>query len=64
MLGTTRAVADIAQDHGLRAVFHPHAGGYVEFDDEIERLLETTTRSSSASTPATWPMPACAPTPR
>lgn len=42
MLGTTRSVAAIAEDHGLRAVFHPHAGGYVEFEDEIERLLETT----------------------
>ena len=27
-------------DRGVRAVLHPHAGGYVEFEDEIERLLD------------------------
>lgn len=29
-----------ADDFGLEAVFHPHAGTYVEFADEIERLLD------------------------
>ncbi|MCW2994889.1 MAG: inosose dehydratase [Conexibacter sp.] len=42
MLDTTRAVAAIAEEHGLRPAFHPHAGGYVEFADEIERLLADT----------------------
>jgi inosose dehydratase len=42
MLDTTRAVAAIAEDHGLRPAFHPHAGGYVEFADEIERLIDDT----------------------
>jgi inosose dehydratase len=32
--------ATIAEDHGLRPVFHPHAGSFVEFEDEIERLLD------------------------
>jgi len=35
-----RAVAAVASvEFGLRPVFHPHAGSYVEFEDEIERLL-------------------------
>ena len=35
-----RAVAAVAAlEFGLRPVFHPHAGSYVEFEDEIERLL-------------------------
>lgn len=42
MLELTRRVAGVAVDHGLRPAFHPHAGGYVEFRDEIERLLEDT----------------------
>lgn len=42
MMRTTEAVATIAEDHGLRPAFHPHAGGYVEFEDEIERLLAST----------------------
>lgn len=39
MVATIRAVADLARErHGVRAVVHPHAGGYVEFADEIERI--------------------------
>jgi inosose dehydratase len=26
--------------YGVRAVIHPHAGGYIEFEDEINKLLE------------------------
>jgi inosose dehydratase len=33
-------VAAIARRAGLCPVLHPHAGSYVEFDDEIEPLLE------------------------
>jgi inosose dehydratase len=33
-------VAEIARDHGLRPLLHPHAGSYVEFRDEIEPLLD------------------------
>jgi inosose dehydratase len=39
MVDATREIAALATDRGVRAVFHPHAGSYVEFDDEIERLL-------------------------
>jgi inosose dehydratase len=42
MLMRVGAAAEIARDHGLRPVFHPHVGSYVEFEDEIERLLEDT----------------------
>jgi inosose dehydratase len=39
MLAVVDRVAAVARSHGLRPAFHPHAGGYVEFIDEIERLL-------------------------
>jgi inosose dehydratase len=42
MVEVVRAVAGLAEEHGLRPAFHPHAGSYVEFADEIERLLEDT----------------------
>jgi inosose dehydratase len=42
MLDLIGRVAGIARSHGVRPVFHPHAGGYVEFEDEIERLLADT----------------------
>lgn len=35
-------IATIARGHGTRPVAHPHAGGYVEFADEIERLVADT----------------------
>ena len=38
MVANIRAVARIARDDfGVRAVIHPHAGGHVEFADEIEQ---------------------------
>jgi inosose dehydratase len=39
MIGTVRSAAEAAADVGVRAVVHHHAGGYVEFADEIDRLL-------------------------
>lgn len=39
MLGEIQALAAIARGHALRPVVHPHAGGYLEFEDEIERLV-------------------------
>jgi len=33
------AIGSAASDAGLRAVFHPHVGSYVEFEDEIEKCL-------------------------
>lgn len=41
MIDNIRAIATLARDrHGVRAVIHPHAGGYVEFADELQRLVE------------------------
>lgn len=37
-----RQVASIATEHGLTPVLHPHAGSYVEFEDEIEQILVDT----------------------
>lgn len=42
MLGLTQRVADTAREFGLRPVFHPHAGTFVEFLDEIVRLITDT----------------------
>jgi inosose dehydratase len=39
LVDTTREIAALAAERGVRPVFHPHAGSYVEFEDEIERLL-------------------------
>ena len=39
MVANIRAIAELARDrHGVRAVIHPHAGGYIEFADEVERI--------------------------
>lgn len=39
MVENIRAIAELARDeYGVRAVIHPHAGGYIEFSDEIERI--------------------------
>ncbi len=40
MLDQITRVSDVAHRHGLRPVVHPHAGGYIEFEDEVERLVE------------------------
>jgi inosose dehydratase len=42
MLDEIVQVAAIARRHGLRPVVHPHVGGYIEFEDEVERLLADT----------------------
>jgi inosose dehydratase len=40
MLDTITAIARVARDaFGVRAVIHPHAGGYIEFADEIEGIV-------------------------
>jgi inosose dehydratase len=39
MVGLLRRAAERAAAHGVRAVVHPHTGGYLEFEDEIDRLL-------------------------
>lgn len=41
MMANIRAIAQRARDHhGVRAVVHPHAGGYIEFADELARLVD------------------------
>jgi inosose dehydratase len=42
LLTGLRQVAGIAVEHGLTPVLHPHAGSYIEFEDEIERVLADT----------------------
>lgn len=40
MTNHIRGIAKQAAKWGVRAVIHPHAGGYIEFADEIDRLME------------------------
>ena len=32
-------LSKIANEYGVRPVVHPHSGGYIEFEDEIEKLV-------------------------
>lgn len=40
---TLNAVAEIAIDFGLNPAVHPHAGGFIEFADEIDWVVNETT---------------------
>ncbi|MEA2359382.1 MAG: inosose dehydratase [Solirubrobacteraceae bacterium] len=40
LAGTVAAIAEIARAHGLRPLVHNHAGSHVEFEDEVEPLLD------------------------
>lgn len=41
MIGHIMTLSEIAwQEYGVRPVVHPHAGGCIEFADEIEQLVE------------------------
>lgn len=42
MIDVIDELGELADQHGLIAAFHPHAGSYVEFADEIDSLLEDT----------------------
>ena len=42
LLTGLRMATGIAMDHGLTPVLHPHSGSYIEFEDEIERVLADT----------------------
>ncbi|MDA0159791.1 sugar phosphate isomerase/epimerase [Solirubrobacter ginsenosidimutans] len=44
MIDLLRRSADRATARGVRPVVHPHAGGFIEFEDEVERLLAATER--------------------
>ena len=40
MVSHVRQIASVARhEFGVRAVIHPHAGGYIEFADEIDRIM-------------------------
>jgi inosose dehydratase len=41
MVANIEAIADLARaKYGVRAVIHPHAGGYIEFADEVRRIAD------------------------
>lgn len=41
MADNIRAIASLARDrYGVRATIHPHAGGYIEFADELRRIVD------------------------
>lgn len=42
MAGTLNLVGRIAQEHGIRACYHPHPGTCIQTEPEIDRLLELT----------------------
>ena len=42
MVDQLNALAAVARTHGVQPVVHPHVGGYIEFEDEIERLVADT----------------------
>jgi inosose dehydratase len=42
MIDQFNTLAEVARSHGVHPVVHPHVGGYVEFEDEIERLVGDT----------------------
>ena len=40
MMAHIKAIAELAwRKHGVRTVIHPHAGGYIEFADEIQQVI-------------------------
>jgi inosose dehydratase len=48
MVANIRAIAELARDrHGVRAVIHPHAGGYIEFADEIDCIASDIGRGTA-----------------
>jgi inosose dehydratase len=46
MVEVLRYAAERAAGRGVRAVVHPHAGGYLEFEDEVDRLLAEVPRET------------------
>ena len=52
MVANIRAVAERARDrHGVRAVLHPHAGGYIEFDPATETYSMTEEQAFALANP-------------
>ncbi|OXS79955.1 sugar phosphate isomerase/epimerase family protein [Domibacillus enclensis] len=40
MMSHIRSICEVAAKWGVRPVIHPHAGGYIEFADEIDRVAQ------------------------
>ena len=40
MMTHINEIASVAAGYGIRAVLHPHAGGYIEFADEIDMAVQ------------------------
>lgn len=44
MMDNIKAISKLAwEKYGVRPVIHPHAGGYIEFEDEIKQMLNDIT---------------------
>lgn len=43
MIKHIQAISEKASKYGVRPVIHPHAGGYIEFEDEIKKLVQDIT---------------------
>ncbi|MFC0291364.1 sugar phosphate isomerase/epimerase family protein [Bombilactobacillus bombi] len=40
MMQHIKEISKIAAEYGVRPVVHPHAGGFIEFEDEIAQLIQ------------------------
>jgi inosose dehydratase len=40
LMGAIRQVAEITKTYGIQCTLHPHAGCWVEYEDEVERAME------------------------
>ncbi len=48
MAANIKAIADLARTrYGVRAVIHPHAGGYIEFADEVRRIAQDVSQETA-----------------
>ena len=47
MVESILALCDVAEHYGVRPVIHPHAGGYIEFADEIDRIVAAIPREKA-----------------
>lgn len=48
MMTHIKAIAELAwREHGVRTVIHPHAGGYIEFADEIRKTTADIPREAA-----------------
>lgn len=58
MVANITAIADLARDrYGVRAVIHPHAGGYIEFAGEVQRIADDVPQATAGlclDTGHTW----------